>query len=315
MMKRVSTMRLLPAAGAGILLAAVLTVTLMAGRALPRHMAGLDAVLARELGRNRSELADYRCTLGAHRGDSVAHVENTVDAIHSARQDPRYAFIECDIQYSADDTIVAFHDKRLRRVFGEWNKVGASTHAELQQATGGAIATYAEIMDAAAGKRINIEIKSQGDIDEDRRLADVVMADIRARRMEKRVLISSISEDVVRYVSSTYPEVVTGQIFWIKSSTYLPFDFLTRGLYGQIEKSGADYLMLHTANLRNIEDLLRYKPRGKTVVFWDFDDTMYIVHKDLTDRLWGDSFLTTILAQCRYRLRRTFSADDGATNL
>jgi hypothetical protein len=24
-------------------------------------------------------------------------------------------------------------------------------------------------------------------------------------------------------------------------------------------------------------------------VFWDFDDTMYIVHKDMSDRLWGDS--------------------------
>ena len=24
-------------------------------------------------------------------------------------------------------------------------------------------------------------------------------------------------------------------------------------------------------------------------MFWDFDDTMYLVHKDISDRLWGDS--------------------------
>ncbi len=314
-MKRVRAMRLLLPVAAAILLVFTAGIALLAMLPLPRHMVGLDAVLARELGRDRGELADTRCTLGAHRGDSLAFVENSLNAVRSARHDDSYAFIECDIQYSADGEIVAFHDKRLRRVFGEWDKVGASTYDELREATGGEIATYAEIMEAAAGKRINIEIKSQGDPDEDRRLVDAVVADLHARRIARQVLISSISDDVVTYVSSAYPQMATGQIFWIKASTYLPFDFLTRGLYGQIEDSGADYLMLHVANLRNITDLLRYKPRGKTVVFWDFDDTMYVVHKDLSDRLWGDSLLRTFLAQCRYRLHRAVSHDNGAAHL
>jgi len=73
--------------------------------------------------------------------------------------------------------------------------------------------------------------------------------------------------------------------------------------------------MLHVANLRNIEDLLRLKPTGKTVVFWDFDDTMYVVHKDLSDRLWGDSFLKTLLDQCRYKIRRSLATDNGSRSL
>jgi len=299
----------------GVLITILLSVTLMAVCPLPRHTVGLDAVLAKELGKQRDGLEAYRCTLGAHRGDSLVHVENTRGAIVSARYDPKYAFIECDVQYSSDNRVVAFHDKRLRRVFGHRNKIGTSTYAELRELTGGEIATYEEVMDAASGKRINIEVKSQGDDDEDRRLVDFIVADIRARKMQKRVLLSSISEDVVKYISDRYPEMATGQIFWIKASTYLHLDFLTRGLYRKMDESQADYLMLHVANLRNIGDLLRLKPTGKTVVFWDFDDTMYVIHKDLSDRLWGDSYLRTLLNQCRYRIRRYVSTDNGNGNL
>lgn len=309
------TARLTPLVATGFLIAILLSVMVMAVCPLPKHTVGLDAVLAEELGKQRDRLADYRCTLGAHRGDSLAHVENTLGAIVSAHCTPKYAFIECDVQYSSDNRVIVFHDKRLRRVFGHGDKVGASTYAELRDLTGGEIATYAEVMDAASGKRINIEVKSQGDDAEDRHLVDFIVADIKARKMQKRVLMSSISEDVVKYISGRYPEMATGQIFWIKASTYLHLDFLTRGLYRKMEKSQADYLMLHVANLRNIEDLLRFKPAGKTVVFWDFDDTMYVVHKDLSDRLWGDSFLSTLLDQCRYKIRRALSTDNGSRSL
>jgi hypothetical protein len=64
--------------------------------------------------------------------------------------------------------------------------------------------------------------------------------------------------------------------------------------------------MLHVANLRNIDDLLRFKPKGKTIMFWDFDDTIYIVHKDLSDRLWGDSGIRTFCQLLRYKLVSAF---------
>ncbi len=314
-MNRAKTVRLTLLVAASAVIAILLSVIYMAVCPLPRHTVGLDAVLAKELGKQRDGLANYRCTLGAHRGDSLVHVENTRGAIVSARYAPKYAFIECDVQYSSDNRVIAFHDKRLRRVFGHRDKVGASTYAELRDLTGGEIATYEEVMDAASGKRINIEVKSQGDDAEDQHLVDFIVADIKARKMQKRVLVSSISEDVVTYTSGRYPEIATGQIFWIKASTYLHLDFLTRGLFRKLEESQADYLMLHVANLRNIGDLLRLKPTGKTIVFWDFDDTMYVIHKDLSDRLWGDSYLKTLLAQCRYRIRRSLSTDNGSRSL
>jgi hypothetical protein len=47
--------------------------------------------------------------------------------------------------------------------------------------------------------------------------------------------------------------------------------------------------MLHVANFRNMEDLLKLKPEGKTIMFWDFDDHMYLVRENYRDRLWGTS--------------------------
>lgn len=280
--------------------------TLCSGCATPRYTIGLADVLRQELGASKKEITDYRCTMGAHRGDSLKYEENTLEAIISARHNRKYAFVEFDVQYSKDHQIVVFHDKRLFRVFGKLQSIDDSTYEELHDLTDGQIASYDEVMRAVTGKRINIEIKSQGDLQEDRRLVDHIVADLKARGMYSRALISSISGDVIKYTSLTYPEIPTGRIFWIRSSTYLPFESLTRKLYRGMEVTGADYLMLHAANLHDIEDLIELKPKGRTIVFWDFDDTMYLVHKDYSDRLWGQSRIRTFLANLRYGLYSLF---------
>jgi len=278
----------------------LLMLLFLSGCVMPRHTIGLHAALEKEP-EGQINLASYRCTRGAHRGDSYFYTENTTRAIHSARNNPKFGFIEFDVQYSADNQPVVVHDTTLRRVFREKGNVDESTLEELRVLSDNQISTYAEIMELAEGKPLNIEIKSQGDAEEDERLADFLMADLKERGIENRVLISSISEEAVRYVKTTYPEMATGQIFFFKASTYLPFDFLTEGLYRQIRESKADYLMLHITNRHNIEDLLRLKPDDKTIVFWAFDDTMYIVHKNFSDRLWGDGGFKTFFNWLRYK--------------
>ena len=66
------------------------------------------------------------------------------------------------------------------------------------------------------------------------------------------------------------------------------------------------YLMLHVANLRNIESLLSLKPDNKTIVFWDFDDAIYLVHKNFSDRLWGHSAIRTVYENLKYRIFSLF---------
>lgn len=283
------------------LFAFALFALLTAGCAIPGYTISLDKVIKRELGKNRASIYGYRCTTGAHRGSSVEYKENTLAALKAAEENNKYAFIEFDVQYSKDNKIVVFHDKRLLRLFGSLKSIGETTFAELSNLTNGEIAAYSDVMDVLQ-KKINIEIKSQGDLEEDKRLADEIITDIQIRKRCNDVLISSISQDAIKYINRKYPEIPTGQIFWLTSSTYLPFDRLTKKLYKDFGDSQADYLMLYVANLRNIEDLLKFKPKGKTIVFWDFDDKMYIVHKDFSDRLWGDSVIKAFFQFMKYKL-------------
>jgi len=277
---------------------------MVSGCAMPPYATSLDKILKRR-GINIRTPYDYRCTAGAHRGASEEHRENTLAALKAADENSKYAFIEFDVQYSKDRRIIVYHDKRMLRLYGSLKAIGNSTFAELSEITYGEIAAYDEVI-GQLRKKLNIEIKSQGDDREDERLVDEIIADIRSRKRENDVLISSISGNVIQYINRNYPDIPTGQVFWLTSSTYLHFDSLTKKLYEEISANQADYLMLHIANLRNIDDLLKFKPRGKTIVFWDFEDTIYIVHKDLSDRLWGDSFLKTFFQLVRYKLLSAF---------
>jgi len=286
-------------------LTALLSVMIiMTGCTLPQHTRSLNSILDQN-DVDRSLQSNFRCTMGAHRGASDKYVENTHEALLEANESGKYDFIELDVQFSSDDRIVVFHDQRLIRMFGSLSSVGNSTFAELTEKSDGEIAAYDETI-PHLNKKLNIEIKSQGDLERDKRLVDEIVADLRSRKRINDVAISSISEDVVKYVKRTYPGIPTGQIFWVVSSTYLHFDMLTQRLFDDINETEADYIMLYVANLRNIEDLLKLKPKNKTLVFWDFDDTMFIVHKDNNDRMWGESYVRTLMKSLRYKFYSLF---------
>jgi glycerophosphoryl diester phosphodiesterase len=284
----------------GILLLLALICAFGGGCALPPATRCLGEILQKEINRESDRFTGYRCTAGAHRGDSVNFTENTLAAIIAAGANPAYAFVEFDVQFSADGKIVVFHDQRLLRIFGSLRSVGGTSFEKLREVSAGEIAAYDDVMDALPGKKINIEIKSQGDSEEDARLADEIIADVRRRGREDDVMISAISGDVVKYISRKYPRFPTGQIFWLTASTWLHFDTLTERLYREIAENDADYILLHVANLRNIELLLALKPPDKTIIFWDFDDAIYLVHKHFSDRLWGQSGLRWLADHTRY---------------
>ena len=273
---------------------------------------GLNKVLKTEINETDSiingdiDVTKYRCTIGAHRGNSVDYTENTLEAIMSASKIDKYAFIEFDIQYTKDDSVVVFHDNSLFRLYRNLGKISNLDYSEITELTNGGVAKYDEVMKVIGDKKVNIEIKSHGDLVKDKKLVDFVMGDLKERNIESDVLLSSISKDIVKYVNGTYSDMKTGQIFWVKSSTYLPFDFLTEKLYGNLSESGADYVMLHVSNLNNLGDLMKFKPKDKTVVFWNFEDKMYIVHKSFRDGLWGDSRAKNLFKDVTYDFNRFF---------
>ena len=268
---------------------------------LPPHSQSLPVVMQLEVDRISETLPAYRCTNGAHRGDSVSYLENTVSALQAADQDPRYAFIEFDIQYTKDHQIIIFHDGRMRRLFDRFDSISKLTYSEIQEISDNQIPLYQDVIDGL-NKRLNIEIKSQGDDRADKQLADQLIADLKYRGKLKQVMISSISDEVIRYIKTNHAEVPTGQIFWIGSSTFLHFDLLTERLYQKFSQSEADYIMLHVENFRNIENLVKLKPKGKTIIFWNFKDNMYLLHANYNDRLWGRSTVGNLWDRLRYKI-------------
>ncbi len=222
---------------------------------------------------------DDSLVLGAHRGNSVNYIENTIPAFQSALIEEKYYFIEFDIQYTKDKKIVIFHDKTLKRLQDKEYRIGDLTYEELINVSDYYIPLYSEVMDLIGEQKpINVEIKSQGNLSDDMKMADFIISDLKNREILNTSLISSISINVLSYIEEKYPEVKTGKIYYITSSTFLQLDMFTSGLYDELKTSGVDYLMLHGSNLRNYDSLKSLLPEDKTLVFWYFTDEMQVVN-------------------------------------
>jgi len=234
-----------------------------------------------------NEIEQYPMIKGAHRGDSVLYVENTLDAIEKAIEKPEYEFLEFDIQYTKDKKIIVFHDVGLFRMTGRSDQIGNLTYNELQNLTDFEIPQYHEAMDIIGNsKKISIEIKSQGNFEEDKELIDFVVKDCTERGVLDKIMIISVSADVIKYSKEKYPFIKTGKVYWIHKSALIPLNISTKDLYQDIDEMNADYIMLHGSNIHNMDRLVKNKPEGVTLVFWYFNNEMFIVQKDKTDVMW-----------------------------
>jgi glycerophosphoryl diester phosphodiesterase len=216
---------------------------------------------------------------GAHRGNSVDYIENTLPAFEDAIKNDKYQFIEFDIQYTQDKEMVVFHDYTLLRLQGKLKFINELNYTELLEISDYYIPLYSEVMDLIAGiKPLNIEIKSQGNFSDDKIMADFIINDCKKRGIFNGTLFSSVSSEVIDYISKTYPDSSTGKIYFVTASTFLNFDSFTSQIYQEIEEINADYLMLHTSNLGNYNSLKNLKAKNKTIIFWYVtQDQMYVI--------------------------------------
>lgn len=230
---------------------------------------------------------DFPLILGAHRGNSVDYFENSIPAIKNALEDPKYNFIEIDIQYTKDKKLVVFHDLNLVRLQQKNVAISDLTFDELQLVSDFYIPLYDEVVEMVGDKKpMNVEIKSQGNFQDDKEIIDFVIEDAKNKGFLNNILLSSISTDVVKYVDQTYPNLEVGKIYWILPSTYITVDYMTKKMYKDLAEMGADYAMLHGVNLRNYQSLTKLKPDNITLVFWYFNDKMYVVHNTEQDTMW-----------------------------
>jgi len=144
---------------------------------------------------------DFETT--AHRGASVEAPENTLAAVRAA-SDAGADAVEVDVYLSADNRIVAVHDKTLKRYGGPDKPIASMTYAELQKHEVGSwkdrkyagepIPLLSEILKTIPpGKRLFIEIKCGVEILPSGRTGTVV--DTSGLRQTK---ISSVSPGPIR---------------------------------------------------------------------------------------------------------------------
>jgi glycerophosphoryl diester phosphodiesterase len=219
--------------------------------------------------------------LGAHRGNSIEYPENSLEAIKDAATNPRYEFIEFDLQYTKDNKIILFHDYSINRMAGKFGKISDLTYDEINELSDFHVPQYYEVMEIVGDKKLSIEIKPIFDTEKDRALVDFIIEDCKQRGILDKVLLSSISTELVKYISDTYPSIKTGMIYWVHPVTYIHSDEQVENFYNKMDEIGADYIMLHGVNLKNSK-LIEKKPKSMILSYWYFTDEMYIVD----DELW-----------------------------
>ncbi len=229
----------------------------------------------------------YDYILGAHRGDWGNYIENTLDGIESAVENSDYKFIEFDVQYTKDKKPVVFHDLTLLRMQHSLYSVHSLTYDEFEEKSNYHIPLYDEAIAVIAGKKkINVEIKSFGDLSWDIKLVDYIVGHAINGGYIKDLMLSSISPDVLFYIKNAYPYIKTGQVFFVSTATYLGTDYFTNRIYDKVSETDADYVFLYGSNTRNIENLVELKPKDRTLVLWYFNNEAYIIQKDEEDGLW-----------------------------
>lgn len=169
----------------------------------------------------RSFVSETQRFVVAHRGSSGTAPENTMASFRNAIADGA-RMIELDVQLTASNDVIVFHDDVLGRTTNGQGQVRTQSLADLQKLDAGSwfseqyinerIPTLAEALDFLRDKSfVNIEIKPPKESDFRLRL-EKVMATVFAAKMETHTLFSSFHHRTLRELKERYPQLHTAAI-------------------------------------------------------------------------------------------------------
>ncbi len=102
----------------------------------------------------------------AHRGFSRHGLENSLPAFRAAVE-LGFRYVETDLHTTADGVLLLFHDATLARVTDGAGQISALTAEQVSRARIGgteAILTFAELVAALPGVRMNLDVKDAGSV-------------------------------------------------------------------------------------------------------------------------------------------------------
>lgn len=210
-----------------------------------------------------------RTQITAHRGFSKAAPENTLYAFEAAL-DSGADYIELDVQLTADNELVVFHDKKLDRATDSSGVLGTWTYDQLCEVNAaGKFAGHEEYGDARIpllsevfelmGNEIlyNIEIKDYGNND---LAVEKTVELIHEYDLESSCYVTSFSYNVLKKVKKLDPQIKTGLI--ANAATTAAFAQLR-----YIDALSMNHLLVNSTVVNNAHQ------NGKRIFVWTVDST------------------------------------------
>ena len=204
---------------------AVIVVILIAS-ALVMNLSYLKALYQGNVDINVGVLTRTQVT--AHRGFSHVAPENTLPAFQAAI-DSGADYIELDVQLTADDQLVVFHDELLDRTTNGHGMLKNFTYEQIQKLSAGSwfgkdgefddvkIPLFTEVLDLVGNDiMLNIEIKRSG---EPKKTAERVVELVKEYGIANSCYITSFSYDALKKVKQLDPKIKTGYIANLSTAT------------------------------------------------------------------------------------------------
>ena len=242
----------------------VYTAVILAGLLL--NYSYIEAVYKGNVSLNVGVLTRTQVT--AHRGSSRVAPENTLYAFEEALASGA-DYIELDVQLTADEQLVVFHDEKLDRTTDGTGKLSDYTYDELMKLSAGSwfrkngefddakIPLLSEVLELADdGILLNIEIKDHGDTI---RTAEKTVEVIKEYDFEDSCYVTSFSYAAVKKVKQLDPDIKTGLIANVATTTAF-----TQLKY--IDALSMNHLLVNSTVVNDVHQ------NGKRIFVWTVDN-------------------------------------------
>lgn len=241
-----------------------------AAAALLLNLTYVKALYKGNISLNVGILSETQIT--AHRGFSKVAPENTGYAFEAACDSPA-DYIELDVQLTADDQLVVFHDSTLDRTTDGKGRLASYTYDELQKLSAGSwfnntgefddakIMLLSDVLELVDGRKMmNIEIKDTGSAIE---TAESAVAVIKEYGIEDSCYVTSFSYPALKRVKQLDPRIKTGLIANVATITAF-------SQFKNIDALSMNHIFVNQNVVNNAHQ------HGKRIFVWTVDRPAYI---------------------------------------
>lgn len=194
----------------------------------------------------------------AHRGDIQGGVENSLEALESAKKKGA-DYVEMDIQLTRDNNFVVMHDYNLQRLTGRNARVRDLDLSEIQNLTifengfKSRIPTFEEYIKRAEELKIKLLVELKPSGDEPENFAEMFVKDFRKLGVSRKFKTMSLDLNLMRKIEKIAPEIETGFV--------IPLQF------GDFDNSKIDFYVIEDFSYRHDLALKAHRMNRKIFVW------------------------------------------------